>query len=415
MRKRVVIGMSGGVDSSVTAAFMQEAGYECIGMHLKMWEDRPSLSEATSLMRPKGATLSAEPSGAEPSSMPSTNKCCNLNGVEDARWVCEKLGIPFYVMNAEREFKERVVDYFLEGYAKGETPNPCVECNRSIKFGLLLERAKELNADFLASGHYAKVLRHEENGEHELWMADDKEKDQSYFLYTLTSEKLAHVMFPLGNFRKTGTYELARKFGLTRVIEKQESQGLCFFAEGNPKYFLMRSLPREHFTPGPITDLSGRKIGTHRGLTLYTIGQRQGLGIGGIKGEPEGEAWYVVSMDRMHNRLVVGRKKDIERSIFVCSDVNFISSALPAGPLEISVRIRHRGKLSRATLELKEGNAWIKTHEPLTALALGQSAVFYKDEKLIGGGIIKEVIHEKETSSAHRPSRIAEAGVSAPH
>lgn len=396
-KKRVVIAMSGGVDSSVTAALMQEAGYKCIGMHLKMWEEK-----AENRKQETGNS--------------GRNKCCNLNGVEDARWVCEKLGIPFYVMNVEAEFKERVVDYFLKGYEKGETPNPCVECNRSIKFGLLLERAAELNADFLASGHYAKVVQRKENGEHELWMADDKEKDQTYFLYTLTQEKLKRVMFPLGNLRKTETYELAQKFGLTRVIEKQESQGLCFFAEGNPKNFLMRSLPREHFTPGPIVDLSGREIGTHRGLPLYTIGQRQGLGIGGIKGEPEGEAWYVVSMDRMHNRLAVGRKKDIERSIFVCSDVSFVSKKFTEGPIEVSVRIRHRGKLTPAALQVKEGKAWIKTHEPLTAIATGQSVVFYDGEKLLGGGIIKEVIHEKETpSAAHSSSRSTPTRVSAAH
>lgn len=389
-KKRVVIAMSGGVDSSVTAALLHEAGYECIGMHLRMWEE-----EIGNRKQETGNS--------------GRNKCCNLNGVEDARWVCEKLGIPFYVMNVEAEFKERVVDYFLEGYAKGETPNPCVACNRSIKFGLLLERAAELNADFLASGHYAKVMRNEENGEHELWMADDREKDQTYFLYTLTQEKLKRVMFPLGNSRKTETYELAQKFGLTRVIEKQESQGLCFFAEGNPKNFLMRNLPAEHFTPGPIVDLSGREIGTHRGLPLYTIGQRQGLGIGGIKGEPEGEAWYVISIDRAHNRLVVGRRRDIERRSFACSEVNFVSQEIPNGPLEISVRIRHRGKLTPATLQVEEGMALIKTHEPLTAVAIGQSAVFYQGEKLIGGGIIKEVIHEKESTPRTAPASISVA------
>lgn len=395
-KKRVVIAMSGGVDSSVTAALLHEAGYECIGMHLRMWEETENSEQETVNSK--------------------RNKCCNLNGVEDARWVCEKLGIPFYVMNVEAEFKERVVDYFLEGYAKGETPNPCVACNRSIKFGLLLERAAELNADFLASGHYAKALRNEENGEHELWMADDREKDQTYFLYTLTQEKLKRVMFPLGNLRKTETYELAQKFGLTRVIEKQESQGLCFFAEGNPKYFLMRSLPREHFTPGPIVDLSGREIGTHRGLPLYTIGQRHGLGIGGIKGEPEGEAWYVVSMERGHNRLVVGRRRDIERRSFVCSEVNFVSKIAHKNPIEVSVRIRHRGKLTPAVLEIKEGSAFVKTREPLTALSVGQSAVFYDGEKLLGGAIIKEVIYEKETpSAAHSSSRSAPTRVSAAH
>lgn len=397
-KKRVIVAMSGGVDSSVTAALLQRQGYECIGMHLKMWEDSAERSEAL-----------------------SKNKCCNLNGVEDARWVCAKLGIPFYNMNVEEEFKERVVDYFLEGYAKGETPNPCIECNRSIKFGLLWKRALELGADFLASGHYAKIQRDEESGECELFMASDCQKDQTYFLYTLTQQQLAGALFPLGALQKKQTYELAAEFGLTRVIEKPQSQGLCFFAEGNPKNFLMRYLPKGELKPGPIIDLSGREIGTHAGLPLYTVGQRHGLGIGGIKGEPEGEAWYVVSMERKHNRLIVGRKKDIERSFFICSYVSFLSGALPAGPMEVLVRIRHRGKLTPAVLEMKEGRAFVKSREPIVAPSVGQSAVFYEREKLLGGGIIKEVVYGKETSSAaYQPSysntsRSAHPGVSAAH
>lgn len=364
-KKRVIVAMSGGVDSSVTAALLQRQGYECIGMHLRMWED-----------------------SAEPSEALSKNKCCNLNGVEDARWVCAKLGIPFYNMNVEAEFKERVVDYFLDGYAKGETPNPCIECNRSIKFGLLWQRAKELGADFLASGHYAKIQRNERSGAYELFMASDRQKDQTYFLYTLTQQQLAGALFPLGALHKKQTYELAAEFGLMRVIEKPQSQGLCFFSEGNPKYFLMRYLPKEELKPGSIIDLSGREIGTHMGLSLYTIGQRHGLGIGGIKGESEGEAWYVVSMDRVHNRLTVGRKKDIGKNFFVCSDVSFVSKEFPNGPIEVSVRIRHRGKLAPAALKVEEGRAFVKTCEPLEAPSVGQSAVFYDGEKLLGGGII---------------------------
>lgn len=368
--------MSGGVDSSVTAALLKEEGYECIGMHLKMWEDRAEQSEA-----------------------PSKNKCCNLNGVEDARWVCQKLGIPFYVMNVEAEFKQHVVDYFLASYAKGETPNPCVECNRHIKFGLLLERAAELNADFVASGHYAKVSQNVKTGENELRMADDREKDQTYFLYTLTQERLARVMFPLGSFRKFQTYELAEKYGLMRVTEKQESQGLCFFAEGNPKYFLMRYLERKHFVPGPIVDLSGRELGTHRGLPLYTIGQRHGLGIGGIAGEPEGEAWYVSIIDRKHNRLVVGRKEDVLQKSLICSQVSFIDGKMPTEKMEIEIRIRHRGRLIPAELEIKSSKAFVTSKLPLSAVSSGQSAVFYNGEKLIGGGIINHYEKNSEKNS----------------
>lgn len=388
MKHRVVIAMSGGVDSSVVAALLKRDGYECIGMHLHFWTD-PLIREGIA-------------HGAQ-------NKCCTLGGLEDARFVCEKLGIPFYVMNVEREFKERVVDYFLEGYRRGETPNPCVECNRYIKFGELLRRAEELGADFLASGHYAQIAKNA-HGEFELLRPRDREKDQTYFLYTLTQEKLAKILFPLGNLLKSEVYELAQKFGLERVVEKPQSQGLCFFAEGNPKYFLMRYLPSSQLAPGEIRTKSGRVIGTHRGLPLYTKGQRSGLGIGGIKGEPEGEGWYVVDFDREHNALVVGREKDIEDFELRCSGINFVSGREPAGPLEIQVRIRHRGALTPAVLEMRSGTAVIKTKEPMRAPAGGQSAVFYQDEKLLGGGIIES---DEAKKTARRPRQPKRSGVQA--
>src|SRR3989338_8109333 len=208
--------MSGGVDSSTVAAMLKEQGYDCIGMHLKFWVDPDVPPEDVKVAQ---------------------NKCCTLEGFEDARHVAGQLGMPFYVMNVSQRFKDQVVDNFLETYAQGRTPNPCIECNKHIKFGELLTRAKELGADFLATGHYAKVLVDAKTGMRYVGMGRDKTKDQSYFLYHLTQEKLQHIIFPLGDMLKSEVYECAKKYGLVRVVEKPQSQGLCFFSEATPKPF----------------------------------------------------------------------------------------------------------------------------------------------------------------------------------
>lgn len=374
MGKKVVVAMSGGVDSSVTAALLKRAGYDCIGMHLQFWVD--PLQNNT----PEGA---------------AKNKCCTLQGLEDARHVARLLDIPFYVMNVIDSFKEQVVDYYLKTYAVGKTPNPCIECNRNIKFGQLLKRAAELGADFLASGHYARVIKSPDSSGREgfsLFAARDKAKDQSYFLYHLTQEKLNRVLFPLGNLLKTEVYALAQEFGLTRVAAKDESQGLCFFSESKPVYFLKRYLPKKLFEPGPIVTIDGREIGRHRGLPLYTIGQRQGLGIGGIKGAPEGQGWYVSGIDPSKNALIVGRAADAFQESFVCRDLDFISGEMPKELVAIEVRVRHRATLMKAQLEVKEGKGYVFSKQPIMGIAPGQAAVFYQGEKLLGGGIIEAAL-----------------------
>ncbi|MBI2638191.1 tRNA 2-thiouridine(34) synthase MnmA [Candidatus Peregrinibacteria bacterium] len=378
IKQKVVVAMSGGVDSSVTAALLKEQGYECIGMHLNFWTDTAEQNEA------------------------AKNKCCTLGGLEDARDVSAKLDIPFYVMNVVDEFKQRVVDYFLETYSAGQTPNPCVECNRHIKFGELLKRAQELGADFLASGHYAKVAQNIQTEKYELFMPKDRGKDQTYFLYHLSQEKLKHILFPLGDLMKSEVYELAQKFGLIRVAEKPQSQGLCFFSEATPKEFLHRYLQAGFLKPGPIVALDGRKIGEHKGLPLYTIGQRQGLGIGGISNEPEGEPWYVVRIEPRINRLVVGRKEDIYHDTFVCDALSFISGEIPSGKQSVEVRIRHRGVLTPAEIEMKDERIFVSCKIPVCAVAAGQAAVFYKGEQLIGGATILEPYAKKETSQKTR-------------
>ncbi|PJC37512.1 tRNA 2-thiouridine(34) synthase MnmA [Candidatus Peregrinibacteria bacterium CG_4_9_14_0_2_um_filter_53_11] len=364
-KPKVVVALSGGVDSSVTAALLKEQGYECIGIHIRFWSD----------------SAVDESAGVLPQ-----NKCCTLGGLEDARAIAAQLEIPFYVMNGEREFKEHVVDYFLNSYAQGQTPNPCVECNRNIKFGQLLERAQQLGAEFVASGHYARVSH--EGDRHLLKTAIDTNKDQSYFLYHLQQEKLKHILFPVGGYTKPEIYELAKKFGLLRVVEKPQSQGLCFFSEASPKHFLRRYLDGKYFKKGPIVTVDGRVIGEHQGLPLYTIGQRSGLGIGGVKGEPEGEPWYVVATDAEKNALVVGHKESVMSQIIICRDLDFTLGKPPAPSFEAQVRIRHRGALIPARVNIDGERAVITCLEPAEGVAPGQAAVFYQDDLVVGGGLI---------------------------
>ena len=350
---KVVVAMSGGVDSSMAAALLVEQGYEVIGVMMRLW--------------------------AEKGQGGSTNRCCSIEAIEDARRVCSALGIPFYLVNYEREFKAEVVDPFIAEYARGRTPNPCLACNRRIKFDLLLRRALDMGARYLATGHYAKVRR--ANGHYQLLKGRDREKDQSYVLYMLGQEELRHLLLPLGDYTKEQVRAMARERGLP-VAEKVESQDLCFLTDNDYRRFLQVHAP-EAIRPGPIFDTSGRIIGEHKGLPFYTIGQREGMGIAAP------EALYVMEIDVTRNALVVGTKAELGRRELIATEVNYVSGRVPQEPLEITAKIRYKAIESEALLApLDDGRARVTFARPQRDITPGQGVVFYQGEVVLGGGII---------------------------
>ncbi len=354
MAERVAVALSGGVDSAVAAALLVEQGYEVVGLMMRLW------SEGASDRSP-------------------LNRCCSLAAVDDARAVARHLGIPFYLLNYELPFAEWVVGPFVVDYARGLTPNPCLACNRRLKFGLLLERAVALDAAYLATGHYARVRRVGERWQ--LWRGRDGDKDQSYALYMLTQAELAHVLWPVGELVKEQVRAVAADLALP-VAAKPESQEICFIADADYRRFLQSRIP-EAFRPGPIVDRAGRVVGQHHGLPCYTVGQRKGLGIAAP------EPLYVLEVDTDRNALVVGTAAELGRPSLVAQAVNWIAGTAPPGPLEATVRIRLHGREAPATVTpLAGGRARVDFAAPQRGITPGQAAVFYDGDVLLGGGTI---------------------------
>jgi tRNA-specific 2-thiouridylase len=358
MGDRVIVGMSGGVDSSIAAALLVEQGCDVVGVTLRVWPWKES----------------SDPTG-------KFGSCCSPETVDDARQVARSLGIPYYLLNSEREFDSTVIANFTREYLTGRTPVPCVVCNQKIKFGSLLHRALAWEATGVATGHYARLETDPHTGRILLRKAKDSKKDQTDFLWPLTQEQLRHARFPIGGFTKDEVRAKARSLGLG-VADKPESQEICFIPENDYRGFLRRRDPRG-FRPGYIVDRNGRILGAHQGLSAYTIGQRKGLGLS------TGEPLYVVALEPESNTVVVGQKEELKAIALTATTVNFIPFDQLDGDLRIDAKIRHNHIPARATLRPSgEREVTVVFDEPQRAITPGQSVVFYQGDLVVGGGII---------------------------
>lgn len=352
---RVIVAMSGGVDSSVAALLLKKSGYDVIGVTMRLWtverDDLPELSK----------------------------RCCSVEDVEDARRVCQTIGAPHYVLNLEREFQEHVVNYFCQEYERGRTPHPCLACNDKIKFDFLLRRAIFLDADFIATGHYARIRQN--GGEKMLLKGVDPSKDQTYVLFTLTQKELSKLLFPIGEYTKERIREIASEAHLP-VADKPDSMEICFIPDGDYRKFINdRNIPQR----GDLINMEGHKIGEHPGIQSFTIGQRRGLGLNGNTGEP----MYVVSIKPSTNQVVLGPEKSLYQNVLWASNLNFPESIVQDEPIKVTAKIRYKSPESLAILTPHKDWAEVNFEKPQRAITSGQAVVFYDKEKVLGGGIIE--------------------------
>ncbi len=359
----VVVAMSGGVDSSLTAALIAEQGHEVIGINMRLHGGGSEEDEGQYSL---------------------SKSCCSIVEMQDARKVCQQIGVPFYAMNFEKEFQASVIDYFMAEYERGRTPNPCLACNAYLKFKFLLNKALALGADYLATGHYCRNDLNPATGKYELRKAVDGSKDQSYVLYMLNQSQLSRVMFPLGGLTKAQTRQMAAERGLA-TADKPESQDICFVAGGDYRDFLTRKAGEQIAVPGPIVDLSGQVVGQHNGLPFYTVGQRKGLGA--VMSRPT----YVLKLMTETNTLVVGEDADLRSCQVEAEAVNWVGSDWPQSPVRADIKIRYKAQEMPGLVEpLDETTrtARITLDRPIRAVTPGQAVVFYQDDLVLGGGII---------------------------
>jgi tRNA-uridine 2-sulfurtransferase len=364
----VAVAMSGGVDSSVVAALMQEQNRSVVGLTMQLWNQRRL------------------PAMQPPSAAPAQHRCCSIDDVYDARRVAQHLDFPHYVVNFEDQFEARVVRPFVDQYLSGRTPIACTNCNTDIKFAPLLRMARQIGAERLATGHYARIRKSEQTGRWELLRARDESKDQSYFLWGLTQEQLAGSEFPLGELSKNDVRAVARRANLA-VAEKPESMELCFVPTGNYVRFIHEYAKEQNISRqsgGDIVAEDGAVLAHHDGVHQFTVGQRKGLGFS------TGKALYVLSIDAQNNRVVVGEDQVLHKTICEVENVNWVSCATPAEPLRAMVKIRHKHEAASATVEaLDDSRARVIFDASQRAITAGQGAVFYDGDRVLGGGWIR--------------------------
>ena len=364
-KKRVIVAMSGGVDSSVTAAILKEQGYDVIGVTMHLWDYY----------------------GGEDNSGATKGGCCTIEDANDARKVADKLGIPFYVMNMEEKFSREVVDYFVDSYLKGETPNPCVKCNQVLKFDVLLRKTLELDGDYLATGHYARIIK-DSDGRSGLYKGTDLNKDQSYFLFTMSENEMDKILFPLGDMTKSETRDYARKLGLV-TADKDESQEICFVEGGKYGEFIEERLREKTkggtntltlTETGNILTVDGEKLGTHMGLHNYTVGQRKGLNL-------NNGPWFVVGLDMATNSLIVGEEDNILSEGLVAREFHW-TNGIPSKGNTLSAKIRYSQTTAECDFEISDDEVIISFKEPQRAVTPGQAVVLYDGDRVVGGGWI---------------------------
>ncbi len=359
-KKRVICAMSGGVDSSVAAAILKKAGYDVVGIFMKLWSDKEA---RTDLVR--------------------ENICCSVEAAIAARAVAHQLKIPFYVVNLEKEFKKAVVDYYVKEYEEGRTPNPCVICNRDIKGEVLMRKALEMEADYLATGHYARIRK--TDGEYRLLTSIDENKDQTYFLWTLTQKHLLRLLFPIGDHTKPDVRKIAAKMKLP-TADRKESQGVCFIPDRDICGFLRR-YAKKLTKPGPIVGITGDNLGVHDGLINYTIGQRERLGLGGPR------AYYVVELNSKKNTLTIGDEKDLYKKKLLAGNLHLIGENKSIFKKKIGAKIRYGHPVEKCLIKkIDSQKIEVEFANAQRAITPGQSIVFYKGEEVLGGAVIEKSV-----------------------